>query len=272
QNKLLVNAAQPYGITDPDMLRKAEERASLIRMAELARDPLPGLFDYAHMKDIHRTLFQDVYDWAGQERTGPDRQMTKSGPDVVNFAPGDPRAPMVNYGYYPAQGIAEAANAQFRRLAAEDLLRGHGRQEFIARLADHWGEINTIHSFREGNTRTQFVFFSELAAQAGYKLDTAQFAEGAPLRQEFVGARFYNQATTRTDRLVTVLDKAISEIGRPGSTVANAGYDLDALRAATFGHPRRLRSLRRGEATPTRESEETHNPAALRNRESGYEV
>ncbi|MFD4515041.1 cell filamentation protein Fic, partial [Rhodococcus sp. NPDC058485] len=55
QNKLLVNAAQPYGITDPDMLRKAEERASLIRMAELARDPLPGLFDYAHMKDIHRT-------------------------------------------------------------------------------------------------------------------------------------------------------------------------------------------------------------------------
>ncbi|MDI9916829.1 hypothetical protein [Rhodococcus sp. IEGM 1379] len=66
--------------------------------------------DYDHLKAVHKALFADVYEWAGQERTGPLSQMSKSGPDVVNFAPGDPNAPMVNYGYYPAPAIADAAN------------------------------------------------------------------------------------------------------------------------------------------------------------------
>lgn len=65
------------------------------------------------------------------------------------------------------------------------------------------------------NTRTQFVFFSELSRQAGYELDVTQFAENAPLRTEFVQARFYNQSTMRTDRLETVLGKALTEIEPP---------------------------------------------------------
>ncbi|WP_144440124.1 Fic family protein [Rhodococcus erythropolis] len=48
-------------------------------------------------------------------------------------------------------------------------MRGRDREEFVVGLAEHWGEINSIHSFREGNTRTQFVFFSELARHAGYE-------------------------------------------------------------------------------------------------------
>ena len=118
---------------------------------------------------------------------------------------------MVNYGYYPAPAIADAASLQFRRLAKQNLLRGRDREEFVAGLAEHWGEINTIHSFREGNTRTQFVFFSELARHAGYELDITQFAENRLLREEFVHARFYNQSTTRTDRLEAVLNKALAE-------------------------------------------------------------
>lgn len=60
-----------------------------------------------------------------------------------------------------------------------------------------------IHSFREGNTRTQFVFFSQLAEQAGYRIDPEQFALGAPLRDEFVQARSIvrTQATTGGWRL-----------------------------------------------------------------------
>lgn len=71
----------------------------------------------------------------------------------------------------------------------------------------------TIHSFREGNTRSQFVFFSQLAENAGYRLDAEQFKVGAVLRDEFVAARFYVQATTRIDRLTSVLDKALTKIG-----------------------------------------------------------
>lgn len=199
--------------TDVARLRAKEEFAAQARLVELAADPVVGEFDYAHMKEIHRRIFQDTYEWAGEERVGPLTSMTKSGPDVVNFAPGDPNAPQVAYGYYPGPAVRKAAELQYRRLAKEGQLVGMKRDPFVERLAEHWGELNTVHSFREGNTRSQFVFFHQLSENAGYRLDSAQFQAGAPLRDEFVAARFYNQATTRTDRLATVLGKAIEPIG-----------------------------------------------------------
>lgn len=199
--------------TDGARLRAKEEFAAQARLVELAAQPVVGNFDYEHMKEIHRRIFQDTYEWAGDERVGPDTRMTKSGPDVVNFTPGDPAAPQVAYGYYPGPAIREAAESQYRQLAGEGHLVGMERDRFVERLAEHWGELNTIHSFREGNTRSQFVFFSQLSENAGYRLDAAQFQAGSPLRDEFVAARFYNQATGRTDRLVNVLGKAIEPIG-----------------------------------------------------------
>ena len=79
-----------------------------------------------------------------------------------------------------------------------------------------------IHSFREGNTRTQFVFFSQLAQQAGYRIDATQFAPGAPLREAFVEARFHGQDTGRNDRLAAVLGQAIVPF-EPGSRSQDAG-------------------------------------------------
>lgn len=196
--------------TDPWRLREREEAAAQVRLVELSMRPIDGGFDYDHMKAIHGHIFQDTYEWAGKERVAPLSQMTKAGPDVVNYPPGDPAAPMVAYGYYPAPAIADAARAQYAKLAAESHLTGLDRDAFVGRLAEHWGEINTIHAFREGNTRSQFAFFSHLATNAGYQIDRAQFAHGAPLREAFVQARFYNQATGRSDRLEAVLKPAIT--------------------------------------------------------------
>ena len=40
-----------------------------------ANEPLPaGGLDYGHYLAVHRHLFQDVYQWAGQIRTVRDRQ------------------------------------------------------------------------------------------------------------------------------------------------------------------------------------------------------
>lgn len=54
----------------------------------------------------------------GRIRThGPaQRDAQKAGPAFVYYPPAI-LAPMVNYGYYPAPAIADAANLQFRRLA-----------------------------------------------------------------------------------------------------------------------------------------------------------
>lgn len=236
------------GLVDAAQLHHFEEAAAEIRMTELAVHPIQGSFGYDHMKAIHRRIFQDVYEWAGQERVGPDSRMTKDGPDVVNFAPGDPAAPTVVYGYYPGPGVASAAADQYRKLAVENHLVGMPRAQFVDRLAEHWGELNTIHSFREGNIRTQFVFFSQLAENAGYVLDQDQFKPSGPLRDEFVHARFHNQATGRTDRLAAVLDKALNPLPRPPRALAQiVGRDrsivdrtprgVDAVRLAQGDFP-----------------------------------
>lgn len=192
---------KPYGEPDADRLRTMEEGAASFRLLELTTQPIAGRFDYDHMKAIHRYIFQDVYEWAGQERVAPVGQfMTKNG-----------------HAYYGAgPHLTAAAEAEYAKLADQDLLRGLNRADFATRLAESWGELNVIHSFREGNTRAQFVFFSQHAEQAGYGLDAAQFILGAPLRDEFVQARFHSQDTGSNEQLAVVLDTALTDLGRDG--------------------------------------------------------
>lgn len=107
---------KPYGESDPSAFRTLEEGAAAFRIEELAKHPIEGRFDYEHMKAIHRYIFQDVYDWAGQERVAPVGMfMTKDGPDVVHYPVGDPETPWVTYQYYPAgPALSEAADEQYR--------------------------------------------------------------------------------------------------------------------------------------------------------------
>jgi cell filamentation protein len=206
-----IKPGKPYGEDDPAALSALEEGAVLIRAMQFQDHPIDGGFDYDHMKAIHRFLFQDVYEWAGQERVAPVNQyMTKMGPDVVHYAVGDPDAPKVPYQYYPAgPALTAAAEAQYAKLARENFLQGMGHDRFAVELAEIWGELNVVHSFREGNTRTQFTFFSQLAKQAGWELDPLRFAPGTPGREQFVAARFYSQATGDNERLAEILGREI---------------------------------------------------------------
>lgn len=191
-----VTAAQPFGETDPITLRAKEESRVAIRLIELAMNPVHGDFDYEHFKAIHRHLFQDVYEWAGEERVGPDTFMTKDG-----------------HAYYPGgPALTEAANTEFGRLAANDFLHGLDHTTFVRELAEAWGELNVIHSFREGNTRTQIVFFAQLCEQAGYELDVGQFKIGSQVRDDFVAARFHSQDTGSNARLAATLAHVVHRV------------------------------------------------------------
>ena len=258
-----------FNETDPELLARSEELATALRLQQLWVEPLPGHFDYNHMKAIHRYIFQDVYDWAGEERVGPLGWMSKGGPDVVNFAPGDPNAPMVPYSYYPGAGVAEAAADRYRLLARDNNLVGLPRAEFIAQLAEHWAELNVVHSFREGNTRTQFVFFSQLVHEAGFELDTESFKFGGPLRDEFVWARFHSQATGTSKRLAGVLDRGISETRSPSSLASPVARDRatadranEAVQLASSDFPKSATAAAKQRPTPpARPGTSTRSPA-----------
>jgi len=132
-------------------LRTFEYEQSASRMEELHEHPITGKFDLAHLKNIHRHLFQDVYDWAGKIRTV---SISKAG-DM--FA------------------VPSFIESQGRRLgtalAEERYLKGLSTPQFVERMAHHYTEWNALHPFREGNGRSLREFFRQLAREAGYELD-----------------------------------------------------------------------------------------------------
>jgi cell filamentation protein len=138
------------GITDQSTLEQAEADIVAVRSFELSQKPLLGHFDLAHLRAIHRHLFSDLYDWAGELRT---IDISKGGNLFAHHA-----------------RIEGAAATIFRQLAGEELLSRLGPDAFSDRAAYYLGELNALHPFREGNGRAQREFISHLAQASGYYL------------------------------------------------------------------------------------------------------
>jgi cell filamentation protein len=140
------------GATTREALIDAENDLVEIRVAELRDDPagVSRTYDLPHLQALHRYLFQDVYDWAGELRTVG---IEKAGESFI--PPLDVARPVVH--------IAEQI-AQSQRLCSL------GDDELPNQLAYMYDYINFSHPFREGNGRTQREFFDQLLAESGHGL------------------------------------------------------------------------------------------------------
>ena len=110
-----------------------------------------GDFDLKHLRSIHRHLFQDIYDWAGEIRT------VEISKDSSQF----------QFRQYIEVGMADV----HRRIVATDYLSGLDSDVFAAQAGKIMGDVNYIHPFREGNGRTQLLYLEQLCTRAGYLLD-----------------------------------------------------------------------------------------------------
>jgi len=138
-------------ITDQELLDQYEADYSTVRIIELSQNPINGQFDLKHLCAIHRHIFQDVYEWAGEIRT-------------VDISRGSSR-------FCNALQIHSYSQSVFKALKSENYLTGLSTSATATRLAHYLSEINAIHPFREGNGRVQRIFISQLATQAGHNLD-----------------------------------------------------------------------------------------------------
>lgn len=126
------------GITDSQELARAEERISKQKALALfesgALDQMaPGTF--AALAQIHRALFVDIYDFAGDLRT-------------VNIAKGHFRFASALY--------FEAAVAEIERMPQNDF------DEIVAKYV----EMNVAHPFREGNGRSMRIWLDQMLRAA----------------------------------------------------------------------------------------------------------
>jgi cell filamentation protein len=138
------------GLRTTGELETAEREITHAALIFLKESQVVPSYDLGHLCAIHRRVFGDIYDWAGQLRT-------------VAIAKGS--------WFCLPQYIESSAAEIFRALHGESLLRGLPRDVFIERLTYYLGEVNAVHPFREGNGRAQRAFFEQLAGDAGFILD-----------------------------------------------------------------------------------------------------
>jgi len=138
------------GIKSATRLERAEVAAVSVRQEELLENPIKGHFDLAHLQAIHKKLFGDVYDWAGEIRT-------------VDISKGQSR--FAHYGF-----IEKEFKKLTTSLSGEKNLIGLPPKPFCSRAAHYMGEMKAIHPFREGNGRALRVLVGQLAQVAGYEI------------------------------------------------------------------------------------------------------
>jgi Protein involved in cell division len=141
-----------YDIKNEDLLNRAERKLTELKAVELVNNPVKGNFDFKHFCDIHKFLFEDIYEWAGQKRKGG---FMSKGSTV----------------FAKSEFIESSFNEYYERLVKDNFLKSLDKDAFCKSLAYYMSEINKIHPFREGNGRTSKIYFEQLAENAGYDLD-----------------------------------------------------------------------------------------------------
>jgi cell filamentation protein len=145
------------GIADGRVLQIAEYQATAIRIQELELAPIAGEFDLEHWRAIHKHLFQDIYDWAGKERT-------------LNLSKVDPVETWWKSRFAPHDRIHELVEQMAREIKALNRLQGLSPADFVAGITKVYVMANHTHPFPEGNGRSTQTLLSQLAREAGYEL------------------------------------------------------------------------------------------------------
>lgn len=201
------------GIHDAATAHALETEVAYLRLVDLSARPVPGDFDLPHLQAMHRAIYGDLWDWAGQLRT-VDTGTTNTG--LAHCRP---------------EFIVDQARVVFGAIARDDFLRGMDHDTIADRLAYHWGETTALHPFRDGNTRTQRLFFHQLTTEAGWSIDWTEINEQM---DRFIEARLIAHAghhEALRDVLAPTLHpaRASSGAGLGGATLST---QLERLRRA----------------------------------------
>ncbi|MBV6816158.1 Fic/DOC family protein (plasmid) [Xanthomonas campestris pv. passiflorae] len=149
QTGVLKNRA---GITDAATLKQHEAMWASAGSVRWASRPEANSYDLDHLQKIHARLYGETYEWAGKTRT-----TDKDRNGIAHTTP---------------QQIDANAKALFAQLQAEKKTLDKAAPEAFAQRAGHYmGELTKLEPFREGSIRTQQVFMSQMARDAGYNIE-----------------------------------------------------------------------------------------------------
>ena len=140
------------GIRDEKRLSEVEAQITFAKAVMLEETPIDDDFGFEHFKKIHEFLLCDLYEWAGQVRTVDISKKRTKFLDAASVES------------IGTKCFAKVKNKYFENLSFD---------EFVKRIAEFYNDVNYIHPFREGNGRTQRIYFTQLIRHYGYDINFA---------------------------------------------------------------------------------------------------
>lgn len=143
---VLVNLLDLHEAEDLD-----EAERYLNEVASAKMEFIEPPYSLATLKQILRSLFSEIYAWAGEIRT-------------VAISKGSTR-------FCSPEFIEAEIEKEFSRIAKNGWFEGYPRDLLVSSIAESYGTLNVAHPFREGNGRTQRFLFELIIFNTGYSID-----------------------------------------------------------------------------------------------------
>lgn len=144
------------GITDYNTLNSAERDITFSKFLNV-QETFRTKFDVSYIKAIHKHIFEDIFDWAGEFREVPIYKQ-----EVV--------IPGLSLNYTVPKNIEkELSNCleKFNSTNWATLTLEQKSSTFTKYLTELWA----IHPFRDGNTRTTLTFAAQFSREHDFPLD-----------------------------------------------------------------------------------------------------
>jgi cell filamentation protein len=190
-----VASRNKLGITEPTALARAVADFTAFRLAELQTSPICGGFDSAHLQDIHRHLFQDIYEWAGELRGAGD---------------------------LGASHLEKSLNSVFDQLTRENHLKGFSTEEWARSAPGYMYDLGVLQPFLTGND----IALREFAAELARKNDLSLHWDANPDMADAIHQLQQEEQAANIRRLIMLAMDTNSGLQRPGrGTVTERGAE-----------------------------------------------
>ncbi len=153
-----------------------EAQATFIRATELELDPVRGAFDAAHLREVNRRMFQDLPARGLTDVTpGEYRPAVPAGRDWVKNRTLESQQITSTVAYSSMDAAAQKRLDAALAAATPAKLAKLNALEFTEAFGRLYTELDYVHPFADGNSRTLRTFTKQLAAEAGYSVHWERF-------------------------------------------------------------------------------------------------
>ena len=196
------------GITDYEELNRAERDIGYVKLLN-AEDLLKEKCDIKLLKKIHKHIFGDIFEWAGEFRTVP---LYKE--ELV--------IPGISLDYSSPKNIEKDLKRRIEEMNSFEW-KGKGIDEITKNFTKFLAKIWRVHAFRDGNTRTVLTYANIFAKQNGFEMDMSTMLDNLgrikdpqtedivrySVRDKFVLAALDDKDYPEPEHLEAVLKKGI---------------------------------------------------------------